>query len=248
VNVKCAIIDDDQNQTDLLNDYIKLFSNLELIATYTNPIKALAEITIGETLDILFIDIGMPHMSGLDLANKVSSKVKCVIIITAYPQYALEAFEVSAKQYLVKPVSPLRFTEMVSKIMTEYFPINENVQIEDESLFVQTEEKGWFTKLTRSEIIYIESNRNYIKIITETDKISTHMGMKDITSVLLQDNRFMRVHQSYLVNVTKTRRVTGNTIELDDDHKVVMSRSHKAKFMAYMESRMLHRKISGKDC
>ena len=247
MNIKCAIIDDDQNQIDLVKEYIQLFPTLELVKTYTNPIQALAEITTGETLDILFIDIGMPHMSGLDLANKVGSKVKCLIIITAYPQHALEAFEVSVKQYLVKPVSQLRFTEAISKIVREYFPIDENEKIDDDSLFVQTEEKGWFTKLTKSEILFIESNRNYIKIITETNQVTTHMGMKDVTSALLQDARFMRVHQSFLVNVTKTKRVAGNTIEFDEVNKVVMSRAHKAKFMAYMDSKMLQRKISDKD-
>jgi DNA-binding LytR/AlgR family response regulator len=247
VNVKCAIIDDDQNQINLIEDYIQLIPNLELVNTYTNPIQALAEITTGEGLGILFIDIGMPHMSGLDLANKLSLKVKCIIIITAYPQHALEAFEVSVKQYLVKPVSPLRFTEMVSRIMAEYFPLDRNDEVQDDFLFVQTEEKGWFTKLTKSEIIYIESNRNYIKIITETNSINTHLGMKDVTGALLEDRRFMRVHQSYLVNVTKTIRVTGNTIEFSDEHKVAMSRAHKAKFMAYMDSRMLQRRNLNKE-
>lgn len=247
MNIKCAIIDDDQNQINLVKEYIQLFPVIELVKTYTNPIQALAEISTGEMLGILFIDIGMPYMSGLELTNKIGSKVKCVIIITAYPQHALEAFQVSAKQYLVKPVSPLRFTEVVSRIITEYFPREQDEEIDDDTLFVQTEEKGWFTKLAKSEIIFIESNKNYLKIITENNHVTTHMGMKDVTSTLLKDPRFMRVHQSYLVNVTKTKRVTGNTIEFNEAHKVVMSRAHKAKFMAYMSSRMFQRKISDKE-
>lgn len=248
MNVKCAIIDDDQNQIELLKDYLKLFPNIELVNTYTNPIQALAGISTGAPLGILFVDIGMPHMSGLDLANRISAKVKCIIIITAYPQHALEAFEISVKQYLVKPVSQLRFTDMVSKILTEYFPYIQDEKIQDDCAFVQADEKGWFTKIVKNEILYIESNRNYITIVTASHRIITRMSMKEITNLLMYDNRFMRVHQSFLINITKTKRVAGNTIELDGEYKVVMSRSHKAKFMAYLDSRRLQNNCFDKEC
>lgn len=198
--MKCVIIDDEPLAIEIIETYLQKIDNKEIIGKFTNPIKALAFLT-NHTVDLVFLDIQMPNLTGIDLVKSVK-KLPQFIFTTAYPQYALEGFDLNATDYLVKPIPFPRFLQAVNKAET-YHKSRENLtQIPNDFIFVRSEYEN--IKIAVEEITYIEGLKDYIKIFTEnsTKATLTLMSFKEILEKINHPN-FLRVHRSFIVNVSQ---------------------------------------------
>jgi two-component system LytT family response regulator len=216
--LRCILIDDEPLACGLLAEYIRKVSSLELLGTYNNAMAALADLK-RLSVNLVFLDIQMPEINGLQFTQMLPSDCK-VIFTTAYPNYALQGFELNAADYLLKPVSFERFLKSVSKVLDMAVPVSGAqpagiapvVSHMDEVLFVKTD--YMIVKVFLSEILYIEGLKEYIRIHTPDKKIITLQNMKKMEEVLPAD-QFMRVHKSYIVAINKIDTISKNRIQIN---------------------------------
>lgn len=192
---KCIIVDDEPPATRILEKYVEQVSFLERVATFNDSLKAL-EFLNTHTVDLILLDIQMPQLTGLQLSKIISKDIK-IIFTTAYPDFALEGFELSAVDYLVKPIAFERFYQAVSKLQSgpkqEVQPSNSA-----DFIFIKTDGKNKFVKLFLKDILYIESLQNYICIHTLEQQFITHSSLRNVLESLPQDD-FVQTHKSYVV-------------------------------------------------
>jgi DNA-binding LytR/AlgR family response regulator len=162
--INCIIVDDEQHAIDILVHYVKQTPHLNLVASFTNPIEAL-QLLGQQKIDLAFLDIQMPELSGIDLIKAIQGKTK-VILTTAYSEFALEGYELYVVDYLMKPIRLPRFLAAVQKAVEQINAGNETQQekAEDDYIFVKTESKGKLLKINLADIDYIESMKNYMAI------------------------------------------------------------------------------------
>ena len=229
--LKCVIIDDEQHAIDLLTDYISELPSLSLYKTYTNPIFALDDIKADDDLDIIWLDIDMPGISGLEVAKSLRHKTKKLIFTTAHTQYAVEAFEVKADNYLLKPIKLSRFVSLVSEL-TE--TLSQPEVAKSNFFFIKGDEKGKLIRLDMDSIIMIEGLKNYIVIYTKTERFTTYLTMLEAEMALLNDGKFMRIHKSFIVNSEEIKKVNGSTVYLTNDIEIMLGTSYKERFYDYL--------------
>ncbi|SFD64810.1 LytR/AlgR family response regulator transcription factor [Flavobacterium phragmitis] len=195
---KCIIVDDEPPATRILENYIGKVNFLEKAGVFNDSLKAL-EFLNTQSVDVIFLDIQMPQLTGLQLSRIISKNIK-VIFTTAYPDFALEGFELNAVDYLLKPISFERFYQAVSKLNSD-----PKIEISNQSnlpdfLFVKTDGKNKFQKVFLSDILYVESLQNYVCIHTEKQQIVTHSSLKNVIESL-PENEFIQIHKSYVVSL-----------------------------------------------
>lgn len=212
--ITCLIVDDEQGAIDLLKAYIDKTPFLSLVASTKNPLDALS-IVQDQQIDLIFLDIHMPQLSGFEFMKLIKGKSK-VVLTTAYGEYALEGFEREALDYLLKPIAFERFLKAAQKALDSSITVSASwspAMNEEDFIFVKTEHKGKMIKVNINDIIYVEGLKNYISIYTEDDRTVTLLNMKDLES-RLPKNQFMRVHKSYIVALNKIQALDGNQILL----------------------------------
>lgn len=218
--LSCLVVDDERSAINILTRYIEDTPYLQLKASTTDALEAV-QLLKSEPVDILFLDIQMPKLTGLQVLDLLGGKFN-VILTTAYSEYALEGFERNVIDYLVKPIPFERFLKATEKalnlINSQQFK-NQKEQADD-FLFVKTEHKGKLRKVNMSEITYIEGLKNYISIYTDKgERIVTYIGIGDIEERLPQ-NQFIRVHRSYIVPIKNILALDGNEIRLKDAPRI----------------------------
>ena len=200
--LSCIVVDDEPLQLELLSDYIKKTPFLSLAGVFSNPLEALT-IVQQQNIDLVFSDIQMPELSGIHFIQLLNGKSK-VVFITAYPNYALQGYELDVVDYLVKPVSFERFLKAANKAL-QIFPsskemnenkMNRSVPFNEQSLFVKSEYK--IIKISLADILFIESLKEYISIHTIKGKVITLQTMKKMGEIL-PVSHFSRVHKSFIV-------------------------------------------------
>ena len=223
-NLKCIIADDEPIARQIIENYIQEIPNLQLIASCKNAFEVM-EILNETTIDILFLDINMPKLSGLSLLKTMHYKPN-VIITTAYSEYALEGFELNVTDYLLKPFSLERFLQAVLKVKQISIKNTETVLAEKEeltnSIFVKSDKK--IIKINFDEIQYVEAYGNYIKIFTDK-MILTPQTLNDFLEKLPAN--FLRIHKSYIINFNRLKLIDGNLIMLQNETKLPIGKSFK---------------------
>jgi DNA-binding LytR/AlgR family response regulator len=205
--IRCLIVDDEHLALHILEDYMAKVPFLELIRSTTNPIEALTLVQQGN-IDLVFLDVQMPELTGIQFLKIANGKTK-VILTTAYPQYALEGYELDVIDYLLKPIAFDRFFKSVQKAQGIINPAAK-VEVKPDApaqqdflndfIFVKTEHK--IQKVYLKDILYIEGLKDYISIFTPAERIITLQGMKKMEDALPQ-KYFMRVHKSYIISINK---------------------------------------------
>ena len=221
--LQCVVADDEPIARQIIENYIKEIPYLEVVATCKNAFEVMGFLQ-ENTIDLLFLDINMPKLSGISLL-KTMQKKPAVIITTAYPEYAVEGFELSVTDYLLKPFSLERFLQAVLKVQQKSNSINNtNIVLDREdtlkSIYVKSDKK--IIKLDLDAINYIEAYGNYIKIYTN-QMILTPVTLSDFLEKLTED--FIRIHKSYVVNFNKLKLIDGNQMVLQNDSKLPISKS-----------------------
>src|SRR5215212_6410926 len=194
----CLIVDDEQHAIDILLHYIAQTPMMHVVAATTNPIEAL-QIVATQKVDLVFLDIHMPELSGIDFVKAINGKCK-VILTTAYSEFALEGYELDVVDYLLKPIRLPRFLAAVQKAVKSLR--EESAEVNDDYIFVKTESKGKLLKIDLGEIDYIEGMKNYVAFHCGNMRTLVYAGMKEIED-RLPSRHFMRVHKSFIIRIDR---------------------------------------------
>jgi DNA-binding LytR/AlgR family response regulator len=215
--MKCIAIDDEPFALELIAGYIQKTPFLEFAGAFTNPFKAMTYL-MNNKVDLVFLDINMPELSGIQLLKSLSSLPK-VVFITAYSEYGAESYDYNAVDYLLKPVKYERFLKAVNKVIS--ISANENVKnevISEHDDFILIKSGTQKVKVAVDEILYIEGAGNYMTFFTLNKKIMSLFTMNEIIKILPSD-KFIRIHKSYIIsikhiNVIEKSRVIINKVPI----------------------------------
>jgi DNA-binding LytR/AlgR family response regulator len=241
----CYIIDDELHAIKSLQAYIDKTPGLKGIGSNENPLEALAYFQQNNIYaDITFMDIDMPQISGIELSALLKGKT-VIVFTTAHPNFALDAFELDVSDYLLKPFSYERFVKCISRINTvlgqKKTEVVESVQ---SYFFIQTDAKGKLVKINYSDIVYIESQKNYLAIATAKNKYLTYLTLSEIEEKL-PPSSFLRIHKSFIINTEKVSHVEGNQIFLSGNSTgFPIGANYKNEFSAKMKDWLLKTKRS----
>ena len=223
-NLKCLIVDDEPPAIRLLEKYVKEISFLELASSTRSPLEALRLIE-EKDIDLLFLDIQMPELTGMQLSKNIKEKTK-IIFTTAYPQFALESYELNAVDYLLKPFDFERFYAGVVKARESINSYGVEVREEnDVYMFVKTDGKNKFKKVFTRDICYVEGLRNYVAIHLGKEMVITNDSLKRIQEDL-PGSEFIQIHKSYIVSFRHIQKtdslsvyVEGKALPIGDTYK-----------------------------
>ena len=240
MNITCMIIDDEPLAVSLLESYVNKTPFLELKGTFNSAIDALAVIH-NAPVDLLFLDIQMPELSGMDFSHLLPESIR-VIFTTAFEQYALDSYKVNALDYLLKPISYPDFLKSAQKALQWYDISRKKPEriaepAAPESIFIKADRK--LIQIEFADILYIEGLKDYVKIFVEgmTHPVLSLMTMKSMED-LLPANRFIRVHRSFIVQPAKIKIIEQNRIVFGKEY-IPISDNYKAKFNEFISGRSL---------
>ncbi len=214
--IQCIIIDDEYPARVLLKDYIQKVSFLKLTGAFKNPVEALSKIQ-SEPIDLIFLDIQMPELSGIEFLKSFPKKVN-VILTTAYSEYALTGYELNVLDYLLKPISFERFVLAVNKaadiirLQNDAKGSDGEGSVEKKYITVKADHK--IIKIFVDDILYIEGLREYVTFYTKNEKIVTLESLKNLENKL-PAMKFIRVHKSFIINKDRVKSLYGNQLEIE---------------------------------
>ena len=224
MKLKSVIVDDEPLAGEGLAKYVEVIDFLELTAIAQNPIE-LNKILEKERIDLIFLDIQMPYMTGLDFL-RIKTNLPMVILTTAYPNYALEGFQFDAVDYLLKPITFNRFFKAANKAKEWYALKNQRSETaapisEPDFLFIKCENR--YEKILIEEILFIQALQNYVIIHTGRGKYMTLLPLKTVEEYL-DPTKFLRVHKSYLVAISKVESIDSTELIIQT-HPIPISRN-----------------------
>jgi DNA-binding LytR/AlgR family response regulator len=235
----CYIIDDEEHAIETLVRHINRHPGLELLGSNLNPVKGINEIINSKTkADIVFLDVDMPELNGLEAADILVQHAS-IIFTTAFPNYAVQAFEKNGADFLLKPISFERFTKSVTKVQS-LIKLQRTAESpkEDEFFFINPGAKGKAIQLSYAETIYIEGLKNYVVIYTTDEKHITYMSMSEIEKAL-PSLRFVRIHKSYIVNIDRIKSIDGNTLTVSNKTELPVGTAFKDAFFHLVNAKTL---------
>ena len=232
MTLSCAIIDDEPLALEMMSDYVQKTPFLTLTGAYNSAVQAIK--TIRENpVNLLFLDIQMPELSGLEFAKVLPKRTK-VVFTTAFPQYAVEGYEVEAFAYILKPISYEAFLK-VAKRAYDWFSQSEKAKnyANDRFIFVKSDYK--LVRIDLDDILFIEGLKDYVRIYTENgDKIMSLMNMKTLEDFLPKPE-FLRSHRSYIVHMNKVKCLDRFRMNIGENY-IPVSESYKDVIMAYLDN------------
>lgn len=232
---RVVIIDDEERSIENIVNYVNQYAGLEVYKTYSEPLVALKEISqFKETVDLIFMDVDMPLMSGIELAKAIRHKTDKLIFTTAYSQYAFDAYETNAEAFLLKPISFAKFAEKVSRVLP-YKAIdsfnNEKTGTNSFILVKSKEDSNRIIKVDLHDIVAFESYGNYLKIHTLlSDKpIICYLTLKDILEELKEKQiaYFLRVHRGFVISSRLISSISGNMIMMENKMNIQVGGNYK---------------------
>lgn len=234
--LNCAIIDDEPLAAKLLASYAEKTSELKLTGIYDSAVTAM-KVLRTNPVDLLFLDIQMPELSGLEFANILPKETR-IIFTTAFDRYAIEGYKVNAIDYLLKPISHDQFIMAVNKAV-EFFKIYNRQKIMSQDRFIYIKSEYKLVKVKFDEILYIEGLKDYIKIYLVDNKkpILSLMNMKKLEDFLPQPS-FMRVHRSFIVNMNKVEMIDRGRIIIGCTI-IPVSESYRNQFQNFIDNHIL---------
>ena len=231
MKIKCVIIDDEPIAREIIREYISKLNEFEIIAEFKKATEAISFLNENKT-DLLFLDINMPEINGINFARSLSNS-PAIIFTTAYREFAAEGFELQAVDYLVKPISFDRFLKAVNHFFklhgksAEMTTAESHERPEEEYILLKDSKKTH--KVYLGDIKYIESDGDYIRFYLQNRKLMVRGSLSSM-EVTLPPSLFLRIHNSYMINLKKVNAITLYSVEIDGT-ELPISRSHKEKVL-----------------
>ncbi|MEM9821024.1 MAG: LytTR family DNA-binding domain-containing protein [Bacteroidota bacterium] len=222
--MKCLIIDDEPLAREGLKQYLEDIDFLELIGMCENPLEALPFLE-KETIDLLFLDIQMPKLNGLDFLKSLQNP-PLVIITTAFPSFALEGFQLNVLDYLVKPITFQRFFKAINKAKSQHELLSKSVAPAasgNDYFFVKCSQQ--YEKILLSELLFVVAMQNYVHLHTLRGKFTTLLPLKNLSKEL-PETHFIQTHKSYIVSINKVETLEGNMLRIGSN-QIPISRSYR---------------------
>ncbi|MFZ1527559.1 MAG: LytTR family DNA-binding domain-containing protein [Ferruginibacter sp.] len=238
--MNCLVIDDEQHAIEVLEHYIKQTPSLRLAGSANNPAEAIS-ILQKENIELIFLDIHMPQLSGLDFIRSLPRKYP-VILCTAYTDHAVEGFDLDVTDYLVKPIPFARFLKAVQKAQGNNVagPAVVNPETKD-FILVKTGTRGSLLKINVQDISMLEAQKNYTAIYHHTEKTLSLTSMKDMEEKLPAGD-FIRVHKSFIISLAHVKQIEGNTIIMRHNNmQVPLGEAYRQSFLEILKSRLVSR-------
>lgn len=207
--INCIIVDDEPLSQDILKDYVASCSELNLLGTFPNALEA-REAILEEQTDLVLLDINMPKLSGIGLMKSLPNP-PLVIFVTAYPEFAIDGFELDAIDYLLKPVSYERFIKAINRV-NDKMQNNRPTDNSGDHILVKADKKMY--RLDYNDLFYIEAQGDYIKIHSDNRTLMVYGSLTGFEEKLPSD-RFLRIHKSYVVSLSKIEYIEGNQIRIN---------------------------------
>lgn len=255
-NLSCIIVDDEPLAQELIEKFVKRINTLTLLGIFDNAIEALEQV---DTLkpDIIFLDINMPEMTGIEFIRSFTKSRPHIILTTAYPQYAVDGFEYDVVDYLLKPIPFDRFVRAINKVKDKVLKASttpaspaknltieeENVELIDEGTirdnFLWVKEDRKLVKIDFNDIVYVEGMKDYLKIFLPKTMIITHMTMSRMEGLLLARKKFLRINRSFIVNTKYMSALDGNEIVLESGKKLMIGITYRDIIKNAMKSQLV---------
>lgn len=242
--INCIIVDDEPHAIELIASYVQKIPNIQMVFSSTNPIEAF-QFLQSNSVQLVFLDIHMPELNGLQFLKLLGGRSK-VILTTAYPEYALEGYELDVVDYLLKPILFERFFKAVSKAMNllaikdiDKLATIQNEQQEDDYIFVKADTKGKLLKIVLRDILFIEGLGNYVTIHTNNGKTICLITFKEL-EVKLPAEQFLRIHKSYIVRLASINMIEGNMVYLDKIN-LPIGESYKSILMERVSDKIINK-------
>ena len=240
MNLKCLIVEDEPLARNLMVEYVKKVAYLELVDACSSPLAAL-EVLRNNTIDLLFLDIQMPEITGITLLKTLQKK-PLVILTTAYSEYAIESYELDVVDYLLKPITFDRFLKAVDKasqrLSSASAPAPPAEKISDSAPpFVFVKDGTKLVKIQWADILYVEGLKDYVTIHTKTQKVITLQRLKALETQLPAD-KFIRVHHSYIVALSAIDAIHKGEIQIGNAF-IPISDSYKKSFRDFIEKNQM---------
>ncbi|TWR27311.1 response regulator transcription factor [Mucilaginibacter achroorhodeus] len=236
---KCIIIDDEPMAVNWLTDYINELPTLQLVKSYTNPVEALTELTSGNTVDLILLDVNMPFISGIDLSLKIKSKTNKLVFTTAYRDFAYEAFEADADAFLLKPFSLSKFAATITKLFPKPVLRDQAAPVDDFFLAKNSNDALKMVKIRFADVIAIESKQNYVLIHTVSGNILTHMTLREVAAVLKSYPGFEQFQRSFIISKNYIEHIYGNTIKMINGLQITIGDMYRKEFTRFLDTKLL---------
>jgi len=233
---KCLIADDEKPARDLLTTYVEQLPQLELVSTCKNGLEVLGALREHQ-IDIAFLDIQMPQLKGTEVVPLIKADLPVVVFTTAYDQYALDAFDLEAVDYLLKPFGLDRFIKAVDRAGERVKSIRDpqvDAVSDEEEPFMMVKSEYKLIRVNFSDISYLEAYREYVRIYLEDGDIMTLDTMKNMEATL-PETKFKRIHKSYIIAFDKLASIQGNQVEIRGN-KLPIGRSYRSSLMEALNS------------
>ncbi len=228
--MNCYIIDDDEHAIHAIIKYVDRIPYLTVIGSHTNPLIALEEISKGRKPDIVFLDVEMPELSGIALADLLDPGI-AVVFTTSYSQYALQAFQKDAFDFLLKPFSFEMFLKAIGKVKSRVSVLKQNgYEMPPRYLYVNPGVKGRIVQVELAVITHVEAIEHSVCFHLLTEKIATNISIKRIQEKL-PANTFVRVHRTFIVNVNYAKTIETNLIMLSNGIQIPLGEAYRSSLM-----------------
>lgn len=229
--IRCLIIDDEPLAIKVIENYVQQMDDLELVASLRAAIKAFP-ILEKEKIDLIFLDIQMPQLSGIDFAKHLPTPPPLIIFTTAYRDFAVESYELNAVDYLVKPIAFERFFQAIRKVKTTLTTLPTQTGTEETHILVKADKKQFRIKL--KDIRYIESIKDYIILHTPNQKLISYQSISHIQEAL-PHKQFLRIHRSYIIALDYLTAFNATYVFLGDD-ELPIGRTYKEEVLQKLEA------------
>ncbi|WP_343559638.1 LytTR family DNA-binding domain-containing protein [Sphingobacterium sp.] len=234
--INCYIVDDLPSQFKVLKILIESTEGLQLMGTETSSLRFLKDYREAKLdIDLLFLDIEMPGISGVELAGMLESKTK-VIFTTGHRDFALEAFDLGAVDYLLKPIKPARFLAAIDKVrnLIQKDNLPGNIAPIRQEIYIKGSGKSSWNRINLSDIEYLEADSNYTQIYLSTGKIMVYGTLNQLSAQLPAD-RFLRIHKSYIINLAHLESGTALSVKMTNGAQIPVGRVYKNELVSHLK-------------
>ena len=235
MKIKCVIVEDEPKAMSLLEEYTSKTSFLELVAQFTEPLQAMQLLHDNKNIDLVFLDINLPELTGIELAKVIDPSVK-IIFTTAYSDFAVKSYEVNTIDYLLKPITYQRFFQAITKakkIIEAEDGKNSSTKVQSH-FFVKSGKN--IVQINWNDIFYIEALKEYMSIVTTTDKILVFKRMSELEAI--QPFNFKRVHNSFIINIDRIEKVERVELYINK-RSIPISKTYREEFFAILRDRLI---------
>lgn len=235
--LSCIVIDDDLDAIDEIREYILSTPGLELVRTFSDPILALNYIRENGSFGLVFMDVDMPNMNGIELSAVIRDCAMRLVFTTGHARYALDAFDVQADGFLLKPFNYAKFFSIVSRFLKAEEPAG---KIDEEYLFVKNKSEDLkMVKVRFSDVIAIESLGNYIRMYTTESNVVTHLKLKEAREIFRKRAGFMQLHRSFLISGSHISSIEGNILTMSNGAKFTIGDNFRKTLNDFLTNRVL---------